>query len=144
MNLEGIEQDFRDKVCEKLRISTEGIDRFRIFTPFMFEDGDHLAIVLKKDLSACLPVPLRRQTGDAQAGNGGGILSDEGHTYLHLNCDLYKMNHQKRTREKIIKHALSLFNVQHRDGELIVPIENDSYGDAFFMLVQSLLKIGNL
>ena len=131
MNLEGIEQDFRNKVCEKLRISTEGVDRFRIFTPFMFEDGDHLAIVLKKDLSAC----------DAQAENGTWILSDEGHTYMHLNCDLDKMNHQKGTRKKIIKHALSVFNVQERDGELIVPIVDNSYGDAFFRVIQAILKI---
>jgi len=50
----------------------------------------------------------------------------------------------KGTRKKIIKHALSVFNVQDREGELIVPIEDDSYGDAFFMFVQALLKIGNL
>jgi len=141
MNLERIEQDFRDKVCEKLRISTEGVDRFRVFTPFMFEDGDHLAIVLKKDLSACLPVPSGRQTGDAQAGNGGWILSDEGHTYMHLTYDLDEKDLQRGTRQKIITNALSVFSVQDREGELIVPIENDSYGDAFFRFVQAILRI---
>ena len=49
MDLERIEQDFRNKVCEKLEISSEGIERFRVFTPFMFEDGDHLSVVLKRD-----------------------------------------------------------------------------------------------
>jgi len=36
MDLERIEQDFRNKVCEKLKISSEGVERFRVFTPFMF------------------------------------------------------------------------------------------------------------
>ena len=49
MNMEMIERDFREKVCEKLTISSEGIERYRVFTPFMFEDGDHLAIVLKSE-----------------------------------------------------------------------------------------------
>ena len=125
MNTEMIERDFREKVCEKLKISTEGVERFRVFTPFMFEDGDHLSIVLKKE-------------------NGTWILSDEGHTYMHLTYDLDEKDLQRGTRQKIISNALSVFNVQEREGELIVPIEDDSCGDAFFRFVQALLKIGNL
>ena len=125
MNAEMIERDFREKVCEKLKISTEGVERFRVFTPFMFEDGDHLSIVLKKE-------------------NGTWILSDEGHTYMHLTYDLDEKDLQRGTRQKIIANALSVFNVQEREGELIVPIEDDSCGDAFFRFVQALLKIGNL
>ena len=39
---ESIERDFKDKVTEKLRLSSEGMNRYKVFTPFMFEDGDHL------------------------------------------------------------------------------------------------------
>lgn len=91
MNLEGIEQDFRDKVCEKLKISTEGVDRVRVFTPFMFEDVDHLAIVLKRE-------------------HGEWILSDEGHTYMYLTYDLDEKDLQRGTRQKIIINALSALN----------------------------------
>jgi len=122
MNLETIEQDFRDKVCEKLRISTEGVDRFRVFTPFMFEDGDHLSIVLKRE-------------------NGKWILSDEGHTYMHLTYDLDEKDLQRGTRQKIITNALSVFSVRDREGELIIPIEYDQYGDALYSFVQALLRI---
>lgn len=125
MNPENIRHDFKHKLYEKIRITSEGKDRFQISNPFIFDDGDHLLIILKRK-------------------DGKWILSDEGHTYMHLNCDLDKMKYQKGTRKKIIKYALSVFNVQDRDGELIVPIEDDSYGDAFFMFVQALLKIGNL
>ena len=47
MTIEEIKHDFKDKVCDKISIINEGKNRYRIFTPFKFEDGDHLAIVLK-------------------------------------------------------------------------------------------------
>ena len=46
MSIGTIEQDFHRKVSQKIRLSGEGIDRFRVFTPFLFDDGDHLVIVL--------------------------------------------------------------------------------------------------
>jgi len=47
MLAETIEKAFREKVSAKINMIKEGINRYRISTPFMFEDGDHLAIVLK-------------------------------------------------------------------------------------------------
>jgi len=122
MNTEMIERDFRKKVCEMLRISSEGVDRFRVFTPFMFEDGDHLSIVLKRE-------------------NGTWILSDEGHTYMHLTYDLDEKDLQRGTRQKIITNALSVFTVYDREGELIISITDDRYGDALYSFVQALLRI---
>ena len=49
MPIETIERDFKQKVCENLRLTSEGVDRYQVFTPFLFEDGDHLAIVLKRE-----------------------------------------------------------------------------------------------
>jgi hypothetical protein len=66
---ETIERDFREKVCSKIRLNAEGVDRYRVFTPFLFEDGYHLAIVLKREKTAW-------------------SLSDESHTYMHLTYDL--------------------------------------------------------
>ena len=63
MTIETIERDFKAKVSEKILLSGEGVDRYRIFTPFLFEDGDHLAIVLKRE-------------------NSSWMLSDEG-SYLY-------------------------------------------------------------
>ena len=66
MSIETIEQDFHRKVSQKIRLSAEGIDRFRVFTPFLFDDGDHLAVVLKKERTRW-------------------VLSDEAHTFMRLN-----------------------------------------------------------
>ena len=49
MTIEIIETDFRRKVGEGVRLAGEGVNRYRVFTPFLFEDGDHLAVVLKQE-----------------------------------------------------------------------------------------------
>ena len=68
MSMETIEQDFHDKVCSKVRLVAEGMERYRVFTPFLFEDGDHLSIVLKKEGTRW-------------------ELSDEAHTYFSDVCE---------------------------------------------------------
>ena len=47
MNIVAIETSFREKVGRKVRLAQEGLNRFRVFTPFVFDDGDHLSIVLR-------------------------------------------------------------------------------------------------
>ncbi len=125
MPIETIEQDFKQKVCESLRLASEGVDRYRVFTPFLFEDGDHLAIVLKRE-------------------QGRWILSDEGHTYMHLTYDLDEKDLQRGTRQKIITSALSAFSVNDRNGELTLGIQDNHYGDALYSFVQALLKISDV
>ena len=49
MPVETIERDFHEKVSAKVRLVAEGVGRFRVSTPFLFEDGDHLVIVLKRE-----------------------------------------------------------------------------------------------
>lgn len=122
MPTDAVERDFREKVCSKVRLAAEGLNRFRVFTPFIFEDGDHLAIVLKRQ-------------GDHW------LLSDEGHTYMHLTYDLDERDFQQGTRAKIISNALAAFSVDDREGELVLPIPDEKYGDALYSFVQALLKI---
>lgn len=125
MTINDIERDFREKVSAKLHLQSEGTERFRIYTPFMFDDGDHLAIVLKR------------------IGNRW-LLSDEGHTYMHLTYDLEEREMQTGTRQKIITNALTSFNVQDQSGELLIPIEDEQFGDALFSYIQALLKITDI
>jgi len=122
MSIETIERQFHDKVSAKVTLAAEGMDRFRVFTPFLFEDGDHLAIVLKKD-------------------GPRWVLSDEAHTYMHLTYDIDEKDLQRGTRQKIISNALSTFRVEDREGELLLDIPDERYGDALYSFVQALLKI---
>lgn len=125
MELDGIVRDFKSKVCEQLQLVPEGMGRFRVFTPFLFEDGDHLAIVLKREQNKWL-------------------LSDEGHTYMHLTYDLDEKDLQSGTRQRIITNALSSFTVDDRNGELIALIPDERYGDALYNFVQAILKVSDV
>ena len=125
MSIEAIVRDFRKKVCEQVQLAQEGMERYRVFTPFLFEDGDHLAIVLKREDSKW-------------------VLSDEGHTYMHLTYDVDERDIQRGTRQKIITNALSVFEVADRDGELVLEIQEDHYGDALYSFSQALLKITDI
>jgi hypothetical protein len=125
MNMVEIEQEFRQKVCDGIGLASEGIGRFRVFTPFMFEDGDHLSIVLKRE-------------------GGRFVLSDEGHTYMHLTYDLDERDLQRGTRQKIVTNALSAFGVEDREGELFIAIEDGTYGDALYSFIQALLRIADV
>ena len=125
MSMQAVEIDFQRKVSEQIRLATEGVDRFRVLTPFLFEDGDHLSIVLKRE--------GRRW-----------ILSDEADTYMHLTYDMEESDLHKGTRQKIISNALSTFQIEDRDGELILHVPEDRYGDALYSFVQGLLKISDV
>jgi len=122
MTSETIEHSFREKVSAEINLLQEGLNRYRVFTPFQFEDGDHLVIVLK-------------QMGQRWT------LTDEGHTFMHLSYDLEWQDLLKGTRQKIISNALSVFGVEDREGELLLPIPQEQFGDALYSFVQALLKI---
>jgi hypothetical protein len=125
MTVDIIEADFRRKIGESVRLAGEGLDRYRVFTPFMFDDGDHLSVVLKREVNRW-------------------VLSDEGHTYMHLTYDLDERDLQRGNRQKTIGNALSAFSVEDRDGELRLPIPDERYGDGLFTFVQALLKISDV
>ena len=39
MTNDTIEQDFQAKVSAKVRLASEGVGRYRVFTPFRFDDA---------------------------------------------------------------------------------------------------------
>lgn len=125
MTVDAIESSFRERVCSSIRIAKEGTERFRVFTPFMFEDGDHFSVVLRR-------------------GKDGWNLSDEGHTYMHLSYDLDERDLQRGNRQKIISNTLSYFYVEDRDGELRATVRDEAFGDALYSFVQALAKISDI
>lgn len=39
---------FRDKACEQVQVTPEGLDRYRVATPFESDDGDRLVVVSRR------------------------------------------------------------------------------------------------
>lgn len=120
--MEAIEAAFRERVADQVRVVPEGIDRFRVFTPFQFADGDSLAIVL-------------HQIGDQW------VLTDEGHTLMHLSYSIDEQDLDRGGRGRIIDDAISAFSLDEQDGELAMQVVDDGFGEALFDYVQALLKI---
>ena len=63
---------------------------------------------------------------------------------MHLTYDPDEKDLQRGTRQEIITNALSAFKVEDREGELIVTVEGDQFGDALYGFVQAFLKITEL
>ena len=125
MNLEAIKDDFKSKVCREIDLVAEGTNRFRVFAPFTFDDGDELSILLKK--------------------NGAGwYLTDEGHTYMHLSYDMDVKDLERGQRAGIIETTLRSFSVQDRSGELVAEVSDDGFGNALFSFIQALIKISDV
>jgi len=76
--------------------------------------------------------------------NGSWVLSDEGHTMMHLTYEMDEKSLQAGTRQKIITNALSIYSVSDHDGVLISRISNKDYGNALFSYIQALIKLTDL
>ncbi|MDP3062292.1 MAG: DUF1828 domain-containing protein [Chloroflexota bacterium] len=120
-----VEKQFRDIICEQVRLQSEGVNRYHVFTPFRFEDGDHLVVVLK-------------QEGDRW------FLTDEGHTYMHLTYEVDEADFERGTRQQIITNAIALFSVLDVKGELRIAVQGNQFGNALYSFVQALLKISDV
>ena len=96
-----------------------------MLTPFRFDDGDHLCIVLK-------------------LLDGQWVLSDEAHTFMHVTYDIDEGDLHRGTRQKIISNAISVFGINDSDGELSMNVRDQQFGDALFSFVQALLKITDI
>jgi len=125
MTLRNIEQSFSESVFKNIKVKSEGINRFRVLTPFTFDDGDHIVIVMKMM-------------------NDRIVLSDEGHTYMHLTYSMSEHDFMAGYRHTIISKTLSTFGVQDIDGELLLEVPSHQYGDALYSFVQAILKISNV
>lgn len=123
MNIDSVQSLFRESVCSRISLEAEGLNRYRVFTPFCFDDGDYLSIVLKRER------------------DGRTVLSDEGHTLMHLSYDTEYSKIMKGNRLKLINNAFAAYMIDDRDGELIIYVEDDDYGGAFYNYIQGLLKI---
>ena len=124
-NADYITAEFERKVCRGVRLMPEGKARYRVFTPFSFDDGDLVSVVLRSE-------------------NGSWVLSDEGNTYMRLSYTLDDRALQAEGRRKVIENALAAGQVQDRNGELVSSIDNANYGDALFSFVQAVLRIADV
>lgn len=118
-------QAFKKSACGEIDLASNGINRYVVQVPFAFTDGDHYVVIL-------------RQEGQKW------ILSDEGHTFMHLSYELREREFEAGNRRKIIDEVLTSYQIENRDGELVLTIPTGRYGDALFTFVQAITRITDM
>ena len=125
MNTNNLEKILKQNISSAIVIKSKGLNRFCINTPFRFDDGDLFKVILQKTLD-------------------GYKITDEAHTFMHLSYDLDLKALESGTRSKIITQTLSNFNIEDRNGELIIETKESEIGDAVFSFIQGLSKITDI
>ena len=115
-------KQFKEKVCSSIELQQEGNHRYLVFTPFEFGDGDSFVIILKKE-------------------SEDWFLTDEGHTIMHLSYWIDEKKLLHGVYWKNIANTIKNFNLVEDDGELILKIDDDHFGDALFTYIQALMRI---
>ena len=126
MNIKHTKNEFLQKVCADIRIVEEGINRYRVFTPFTFDDGDHLVITLSQD------------------DTGIWRITDEGHTIMRLTYRIDERDLRSGNRQKIIETSLMRHGIHEEDGELYIPLKDVTPGNALFSLIQGIIQISDV
>ncbi|MBN1389312.1 MAG: DUF1828 domain-containing protein [Candidatus Thermoplasmatota archaeon] len=124
MIINDIRSGFKKKVSDEIELITEDIGRFVVQTPFVFNDGDHLKIVLKQDEKK------------------NWFLTDEGHTFIHLSYE--EIDLETKTRQGIIDRTLVTYNITNKEGELVILLQDNNFGDALYYFIQGLLHISDV
>ena len=124
-SFQDIVSDFKKKVCDQISLDEEGLLRYHVNTPFTFDDGDSYVILLKNV-------------------EGKWQLSDEGHTLMHLSYWIEGELLEEGRRKELIEGIAESFNLRVSDGQLILGIENELFGDSLFSYIQALVKISDI
>ncbi len=125
MTTDELASRFASTVGSEVRLIAEGTDRYRVLTPFTFDDGDGFGIVYKRD-------------GDRW------VLTDEGHTLMHLSYWMDEGDLNRGNRRKIVENTITQFGIGERSGRFELPAEPEAAGNALFTFLQALTKISDV
>lgn len=127
MNMDVIQNSFKASVAESVRLFPEGVNRYQIFTPFHFDDGDHFVIALHK------------------RDDGSWIITDEGHTYMHMSYRMDLSSFEQGTRNTIIESTLEKYGMEEQEGQILVRIDDiANAGNIFYNFIQCLINIADV
>lgn len=127
MNIETVQNAFQSAVSNAVTLLPEGVDRYQIFTPIHFDDGDHFVMVLRK--------------------NGGGhwVITDEGHTYMHMSYHMDLSTIRQGERNQVIENALAKHQVKEEEGQLVAHVDDlTNAGNILYSFIQCLISITDI
>ena len=113
------------KICKEFKIekSQRLKNTYKIYTPFCFNDGDHLYLLLQKEKDLWM-------------------LSDNTETLMRASYDKYidDIVDEKKTE---IQSILTMFDVtlSKKDGQIRAIVENKKSSISFYNIIQAILHI---
>lgn len=123
MIAESTASELKKLLCREVEVEQQGIDRYVVYAPFTFDDGDHYVCIVER-------------CGDKWC------VTDEGHTFMHMS---YRMSEfLKGTRGKIIQDALAIHRIECNEGVLKICVPERMISDAVFSLLHGISKISNV
>ena len=125
MTIAAIEHAFRDKVCAEVRLEADGRSRYRVYTPFHFNDGDHLVMV------------LRQKNGHWSSPMKG----------IPICTSLTNSTRRAYTRVRDSRSSpipLTRSPLKMSREELRAEITDERYGETLFDFVQAILRISDV
>jgi hypothetical protein len=125
MGTRQIQDSISSTISSEIRLKAEGNNRYVVFTPFRFDDGDSFVIILKK-------------VGD------NWFYTDEGNTLMHLSYYPENSNLRSGEKGKVIQEAVSEFETIDKQGEFLIKVEGDNFGSALFSFIQFLSRVSDI
>lgn len=121
-----LEKTLCERLCVNVRIHTRGDGVHMLDTPFTFPDGDHYPIYL------------------SETRTGGVVLSDRGHTLMHISyehdVDVFFVGTRAALREQVVRET----GIQEKEGVFSVEVSPEQLADALFHFGQALTKVYDL
>jgi len=123
MDTDSLISEIRRKICSEIDIESEGVDRYIVYTPFAFDDGDHFVVLLRK--------------------NGSGwFVTDEGHTLMHLSYCGVGVSTGGRAR--VVEECLAAHDIENHNGELRLAVPGEEVGDALYSFLQAISRVSTV
>lgn len=63
---------------------------------------------------------------------------------MRLTYDLSEKDLRRGSRRRVVADALSLFEIEDRDGEFVISVLGERYGDALFSFVQGISRVAGV
>jgi len=114
----------RSKVADELSFDQENRNRIAVHTPFMYQDGDH-----------CSFLAVRSATGNWHLTDEGEVISHAGYSGIDLLAE---------DRISRFHETTDFYGLRESRRELLLPVENDDFGSAFFTFSQACLDLVQL
>ncbi len=124
-DIKTLEQRISESMGSQVEVRSRGIEEYRVSTPFLFNDGDELKIILKRSGS-------------------GWTLTDEGHTMMYLSYHDIDVNGGHRS--SVLARILSSHFMKDEDGCFVIDgiKTEDDIAKSVYTFSQGLMKIGDM